>query len=246
MVWREETRRHSPHHLKPETSIMNQVALTWVLAEKDLKVECRSPQAFLTTVFFALLILVIFNFAFDPGSQATREATPGILWVSLLFPGIIQLNRSFQAEMEEGTLYGLILSPIDRGLLYFGKLLANWSFLVVVDLFVLVAFVIFYNFSFSVQMLWVVLMIVLASVGFTAVGTVFAAMLSSIRTREVLLPILLFPIIIPIILAAVNGTQEVLILEEVQFLSRWLQLLIAFDVIYVAAGFVLFDYVVAD
>jgi heme exporter protein B len=225
---------------------MNPVALTWILAEKDLKVECRSPQAFLNTVFFALLILVIFNFAFDPGSQATREATPGILWVALLFPGIIQLNRSFQAEMEEGTLYGLILSPTDRGVLFLGKFLANWSFLVVVDLFVLVAFVIFYNFSFSVQMLWVVLIIFLASIGFTAVGTVFAAMLSSIRTREVLLPILLFPIIIPIILAAVNGTQEVLILEEVQFLSRWLQLLIAFDVIFLAAGFLLFDYVVAD
>ncbi|MEE8348976.1 MAG: heme exporter protein CcmB [Acidobacteriota bacterium] len=225
---------------------MNQAALTWILAEKDLKVEYRSPQAFMTTVFFALLILVIFNFAFDPGSQATREATPGILWVALLFPGIIQLNRSFQIEMEEGTLYGLILSPTDRGVLFLGKFLANWSFLVVVDLLVLVAFVIFYNFSFSVQMLWVVLMIVLASVGFTAVGTVFAAMLSSLRTREVLLPILLFPIIIPIILAAVNGTQEVLILENVQYLDRWLQLLVAFDVIFVAAGYLLFDYVVAD
>jgi len=225
---------------------MNQVALTWILAEKDLKIAYRSPQAFLTTGFFALLILVIFNFAFDPGSQATREATPGILWVALLFPGIIQLNRSFQAEMEEGTLYGLILSPTDRGVLFLGKFLANWVFLVVVDLFVLVVFVIFYNFSFSVQMLWVVLIIVLASVGFAAVGTVFAAMLSSIRTREVLLPILLFPIIIPIILAAVNGTQEVLILEEAQFLHRWLQLLIAFDVIFLAAGFLLFDYVVAE
>ena len=116
---------------------MNQVALIWVLAEKDLKVEYRSPQAFLNTVFFAVLILVIFNFAFDPGSQATREATPGILWVALLFPGIIQLNRSFQAEREEGTLYGLILSPTDRGVLYLGKFLANWAFLVVVDFFVL-------------------------------------------------------------------------------------------------------------
>ena len=224
---------------------MNQVALTWVLAEKDLKVEVRSPQAFLNTVFFALLILVIFFFAFDPGSQATREASPGILWVALLFPGIIQLNRSFQAEMEEGTLYGLILSPVDRGVLYLGKLFANWCFLVVVDLFVLALFVFAYNFSLSVQLLWIVLMIVLASLGFTAVGTLFAAMLSSIRTREVLLPILQLPIIIPIILAAVNGTQDVLILEEAPE-SVWLQLLVAFDVIFVSAGFLLFDYVVAD
>ncbi|MDA2933881.1 heme exporter protein CcmB, partial [Acidobacteria bacterium AH-259-D05] len=111
---------------------------------------------------------------------------------------------------------------------------------------VLVAFVIFYNLNFSTQILWIALLVVLAGLGFTAVGTVFAAMVSSIRTREVLLPILLFPIMVPIILAAVNGTQEVLILEEIRFLNRWIQLLVAFDVIFVATGFLLFDYVIAD
>lgn len=225
---------------------MNQLALTWILAEKDLRVEYRSRQAFLTTVFFALLILVIFLFAFDPGSRATREAAPGILWVALLFPGIIQLNRSFQSEREEGTLYGLILSPADRGVLFLGKLLANWSFLMVVDLMVLVLFVIFYNFSFSTQILWIALLVVLAGLGFTAVGTVFAAMVSSIRTREVLLPILLFPIILPIIYAAVKGTQGVLLFEEAQSLNLSIVLLVCFDVIFVATGFLLFDYVVAD
>ena len=225
---------------------MNPIALTWVLVGKDLKIEYRSRQAYLTTVFFALLILVIFNFAFDPGSPATREAAPGILWVALLFPGIIRLNRSFQIEMEEGTLYGLILSPADRGILFLGKFLANWGFLMVVDLLVLLVFVIFYNFSFSTQILWIALLVVLAGVGFSAVGTVFAAMLSSISTREVLLPILLFPIIVPIMLAAVSGTQEILIAEDTQFLTRWIELLVAFDVIFVAAGFLLFDYAVAD
>jgi len=225
---------------------MNPISLTGILVGKDLRIEYRSRQAFLTTVFFALLILVIFNFAFDPGSPATREAAPGILWVALLFPGIIRLNRSFQIEMEEGTLYGLILSPADRGILFLGKFLANWGFLMVVDLMVLLVFVIFYNFSFSTQILWIALLVVLAGVGFSAVGTVFAAMLSSISTREVLLPILLFPIIVPIMLAAVSGTQEILIAEDTQFLTRWIELLVAFDVIFVAAGFLLFDYVVAD
>ncbi len=225
---------------------MNPVALTWILAGKDLKIEYRSRQAFLTTVFFALLILVIFNFAFDPGSPATREAAPGILWVALLFPGIIRLNRSFQLEMEEGTLYGLILSPADRGFLYLGKLLANWLFLMAVDLVVLLAFMIFYNFSFSIQFLWIAVLIVLSALGFSAVGTLLGAMVSTIRTREVLLPILLFPIILPIILPAVNGTQEILLAQEIQSLNRSVELLIAFDVIYLAAGFVLFDYVVAD
>ncbi|MFQ5739451.1 MAG: heme exporter protein CcmB [Acidobacteriota bacterium] len=225
---------------------MSQLALMWYVAHKDLKIEYRSRQAFLNTLFFAILILIIFNFAFDPGSQATREASPGILWVAFLFPGIIQLNRSFQSETEEGTLQAIILSPLDRGTLFLGKFLANWWFLLVIDLFILVAFVIFYNFSFSVALLWIVLLMILSTVGFTAVGTVFAAMLSSIRAREVMLPILLFPIAVPIILAAVNGTQEVLIWDELEFFFRWVQLLVVFDVIYLSVGFLVFDYVVGE
>ncbi len=225
---------------------MSQLSLVWTLAQKDLRVEYRSRQAFLTTLFFALLILVIFNFAFDPGSPATREAAPGILWVAFLFPGVIQLNRSFQAEAEEGTMQGIVLSPIDRGAFFLGKLLANWLFLVLIDVLILAAFVLFYNFNLSTPLLWVLLVMVLASAGFTAVGTVFAAMLSSMQGRDVLLPILLFPILVPIILAAVNATQEVLIRQEMEFFSSWIKLLVGFDVIFISAGFLVFDYVVGD
>ena len=226
--------------------MLRHLVLIWVIAAKDLTIEYRSRQAFLTTLFFALLILIIFSFTFDPGSRATREAAPGILWVALLFPGVIQLNRSFQTETEEGTLQGITLSPVDGGVFFLGKLLANWIFLVLIDLLILLAFVIFFNFSFSAELAWIAFLIVLYSIGFTAVGTVLAAMVSSIRTREVLLPILLFPILIPIILAAVNATQEILIREETQFLTQWIELVIAFDVIFLASGFVVFDYVVGD
>jgi heme exporter protein B len=225
---------------------MRQVSLIWLLAGKDLRIEYRSRQAFLTTLFFAVLILIIFNFAFDPGSAAMREASPGILWVALLFPGMIQLNRSFQSEMEEGTLQGILMSPMDRGVLFLGKFLANWVFLLVIDFLILVAFVIFFNFALETAFLWIFLVMVLVAIGFTAVGTVFAAMVSNIRIREVLLPILLLPIIVPIILAAVNATREVLIHQDLSALSRWLQLLVAFDVIFLAAGFVVFDYVVGE
>jgi len=225
---------------------VNNLKLIWWLALKDLKIEYRSRQAFLTTLFFAVLILIIFNFAFDPGSNATREASPGILWVALLFPGIIQLNRSFQSEVEEGTLQGIVLSPVDRGVFFLGKFMANWLFLVAIDMLILAAFVVFFNFTLSGGLLWVLLLMVLVGIGFTAVGTVFAAMVSNIRIREVLLPILLFPIIVPIILAAVNGTREVLIHNDFSTLFRWMQLLIAFDVIFLAAGFLVFDYVVGE
>ncbi len=226
--------------------MMNYVTLIWVLAVKDLRSEYRSRQAFLTTLFFAFLILVIFQFAFHPGSQATREASAGILWVALLFPGIIQLNRSFQVEREEGTLYGILLAPIDRGVLFFGKFLANWFFLVVIDLLILVAFVILFNLTFEIILGWILLLLLLASIGFTAVGTLFAAMVSSIRAREVLLPILLFPIIVPTIIAAVSGTREVLLDQELFRLFQWVRLLLAFDVIFLASCFLVFEYVVED
>ena len=167
---------------------------------------------------------------------------------SRLVGNVIKENgtQNVLMETEEGTLQGIMLSSIDRGVLFLGKFFANWIFLVLIDLFILVAFIVFFNFSFSVQLGWVVLLIMVVSIGFTAVGTIFSAMVSSIRTREVLLPILLFPILVPIILAAVNGTQEVLIREETQFLVQWIELVIAFDVIFLASGFLVFDYVVGD
>lgn len=228
------------------TALGKALGTIWIIARKDLVVELRSKQAFLTTLFFAVLILLIFNFAFPTGSQATREAGAGILWVALLFPGVIQLNRSFQSETEEGTLYGLILAPLDRGLLFLGKCLANWIFLFCIDLFVLVLFLVFFNFSFGWHVLWLLLLLLLVSIGFTGVGTVFAAMLASLRARDVMLPVLLFPVIVPIILAGVNAAQEVLMGGDQEFFRYWVNLLVAFDVIFLSAGYLLFEYVVGE
>jgi len=124
--------------------------------------------------------------------------------------------------------------------------LANWLFLLAIDIFILIAFVVFFNFAVEPRLFWVVLLMFLVGGGFSAVGTVFAAMVSNVRIREVMLPILLFPIIVPIILAAVNATREVLIHNDFSTLGRWLQLLVAFDVIFLAAGFLVFDYVVGE
>ncbi len=227
-------------------NVLNTLDLVWTIAAKDLRIECRSRQAFLTTLFFALLILIIFNFAFDPGNQAIKEAIPGILWVSLLFPGVIQLNRSFQSEREEGTLYGLILAPIDRGILFFGKFLANWLLLLLVDLMVLVAFFIFYNLPFSESILWLALLITLVSLVFSSVGTLFAAMVSGVRARDVLLPILLFPILIPVVIAAVNATRGLFNPAGAEYFVQWLKLLIVSDVIFIAGSFMVFDFVLED
>ncbi|MFZ0428665.1 MAG: heme exporter protein CcmB [Acidobacteriota bacterium] len=225
---------------------MKALRLVWTLTAKDLRIEYRSRQAFLTTVFFALLILIIFNFAFDPGDNSVRAAAAGILWVSLLFPGVIQLNRSFQSEREDGTLFGLILSPVDRGIIFAGKLLANWILLTLVDLFILGAFLIFYNFPLTSRLIWLPLLLVLVGLVFSSVGTLFAAMVSGLRTRDVLLPILLFPILVPIVIAAVNATRELFGTGEFQFFYQWIRLLVVADVVFLAATFLVFDFVVED
>jgi heme exporter protein B len=225
---------------------MKALKTIWLLALKDLRIEYRTRQSFLTTLFFGVLILIIFNFAFDPGSQSIKDAVPGILWVSLLFPGIIQLNRSFQAERENGTFYGLILSPVDRGLIFFGKFTANWIFLFLLDLMILLAFIIFYNISISTQLLWIVVLLVLVGLVYASVGTLFAAMISDIRARDVLLPILLFPILVPVVIAAVNSTRELLVLNQLDFFYTWLRLLVVSDVIFVAGSFLVFDFIVGD
>ncbi len=225
---------------------MKSLQLIWTLTAKDLRIEYRSRQAFLTTVFFALLILIIFNFAFDPGDEKIRAAAPGILWVSLLFPGVIQLNRSFQSEREDGTLFALILAPVDRGIIFVGKLLANWFLLTLVDLLILGAFLIFYNFPLSSRLVWLPLLLVLVGLVFSSVGTLFAAMVSGLRTRDVLLPILLFPILVPIVIAAVNATRELFGVGEFQFFYQWIKLLVVADVVFLAGTFLVFDFVVED
>jgi len=225
---------------------MNSLDLVWTLALKDLKLTSRSLHSFLTTMFFAVLILVVFNFAFEPGSEATRESLPGILWVSLLFPGVIQLNRSFQIEQDQGTLQALLLSPVDRGVLFLGKSLANLIFLMAIDLFIVLMFVVLFNPRLTTSSWLLFPVLFLATLGFTAVGTVFAAMVTTLRSRDVLLPVLLFPIIVPIILAAVSATRELLVVGELESFSNWIKILAGFDVIFLSAGFLLFEYVVAE
>jgi len=225
---------------------MLSLKLVAVLVGKDLRIEYRSPQAFLTNLFFGLLILVIFNFAFDPGNPAAADAAPGILWVSLLFPGVIQLNRSFQSEREDGTIHALILAPVDRGFLFAGKFLANWLLLLLVDLFVLAAFVFFFNVNLSIRFLWLLLLVTLASLAVSAVGTLFASMVSTISAREVLLPILLFPIIVPVVIAAVSASREILSSVPLQHVSDWVRLLLGCDIVYTVGAFMVFDYVVGE
>lgn len=211
---------------------------------KDVRAEIRTKDIFSAMFVFALLSVVIFQFAFDLRVDNVVQVVPGVLWVSITFAGILGLNRSFVLEKDKGSLEGLLLTPVDRGAIYLGKMLANLVFISVVEVFIIPLSSIFFNVP-----LWlpqILLAVALGTVGFAAVGTVFSAMSVNTRAREVLLPILLLPVIVPVLIAGVRVTGGILDGETLSELSNWLQLLIVFDVLYLAASFLTFDFVVEE
>lgn len=211
---------------------------------KDLAAEWRSREILSAMLVFALLVILIFNFALELDPATRSEVTAGVLWVTLTFAGTLGLNRSMAIEKDRGCLDGLLLAPVDRTAIYFGKALSNWIFMLTVALIVLPVYSALYNTNLFQPGL--ILVILLGSEGYVAVGTLLASMAVQTRTRDIMLPILLFPVIIPVILSAVKasgGYLQGLAMTEIQ---PWLTLLIAADVIFTALAFMVFDFVVEE
>lgn len=213
---------------------------------KDLISEFRSRESLSSMLMFSILVVIIFSFSFDPGSGYATEAAPGILWVSIAFAGIIGLNRSFVYEADKGCLHGLLLTPIDRSVIYFGKMLSNIIFLFIVEIFTLPVFLLFFNLEIQNAVLPLLSVLFTASLGFSAVGTLLSAMAVNTKTRDVMLPILLFPVFIPILLAAVNATRSIFLGDGWDGISTWLNIIISFDVIFLALCYILFEYVIDE
>ncbi len=217
-------------------------AVVW----KDLSAELRSRELISAMLVFALLVILIFNFALDldPASRRDPTITAGVLWVIFVFAGTLGLNRSMAIEKDRGCMDGLLLAPVDRSSIYFGKVLGNLIFMLLVEVIVLPIYSILYNVNLLNPGLLMV--ILLGSVGYVAVGTLLAAMAVQARTRDILLPILLFPIVLPVILAAVKASTGFLDGSEMELIRPWLNLLIVYDIIFSAVAFMVFDYVVEE
>jgi heme exporter protein B len=216
------------------------------IALKDLKVEIRSKERLYSMMVFSILVMVIFNFAFDPGAEYIREVAPGILWVALVFSATLGLNKTFASEKEQDCLQGLMLSPLDRSGIYFGKVLSNTFFSLIVAMLTLPFFAVFFNISLVKVFLPLTLVVVLATIGFIAVGTLFAAISVGVKRGEMILPILLFPIEVPVIIAAVKATSMILDGGTLVDYSMWLKILVLFDIIFLMVSFVTFDYLVEE
>ena len=215
-------------------------AVVW----KDLAAELRSRELLTSMLVFSLLVILIFNFALELDAKTRATVTSGVLWVTFAFAGTLGLNRSMAIEKDRGCLDGLLLAPVDRSAIYFGKAAGNLVFMLIVEAIVLPVYSILYNTNLLQPGL--ILVILLGSIGFVAVGTLLSTMAVQTRTRDVLLPILLFPVLIPVMIAAVKASSGFLQGIEMAEILPWLNLLLVYDIIFTAVAFMVFDYVVEE
>jgi len=219
---------------------------TWTIARKDLLLEFRSRTAIVSAVVFTALVLTVFNFGRDPTAVSALDLAPSILWVTFTFAAMLGLNRAFQLELENQALEGLLISPLDRRSLYWGKLLANLAFVAVVEAVGLPLFVLFFNVPVGRVLLPLLAVMALATLGFVAVGTLFSAMVVRTRFAELMLPVLLLPFLLLPLTYAVQATARLLADRPLSEVAGWLRLLAAYDIVFLAVASWLFPYTVDE
>jgi heme exporter protein B len=219
-------------------------AAVYAIVAKDMRAELRSRELISSMALFALLSILIFSFALELNRLAREEAIGGVLWVTVAFASIIGLNRSLAMERDQGNLDAMLLAPISRSAVFFGKLVGNFVFTLVVGLVLLPLLTILFNVSLIQP--WVLAVLVLGVLGFSTVGTLLATMTVQTRARESLLPIVMLPVALPVLLGAVRATTAVLTGAPLEDWIAWPQILIVVNIIYLALCFLLFDYVIED
>jgi heme exporter protein B len=214
------------------------------IVRKDLAAEFRTKENLSAMVVFSLIVLVIFNFAFELQGVDITALGSGVLWVAFTFSGILGLGRSFAAEKDKGSLEGVLLSPVDRGAVFLGKAISNFVFISVMEAVTLPLFAVLNNVAPS----WFPLIpyIILGTLGFAAIGTLLSAIAASTKMREVMLPILLFPVAVPLLMAVVKLTTGTLQGRDFSEVSNWFNILVAYDAIFLVIAFWVFEYVVEE
>jgi heme exporter protein B len=213
-----------------------------VVTAKDLRAELRTKEAINASAAFALVILLLFSFAFDPDADTTREIASGLLWIVFAFAGTLLLNRSFARELPNDCLDALVAAPIPGAALFLGKVLANYVLLLAIELLSLAVFGIFYNVRWTLQFGQLMLVLALGTWALTVMGTIFSALTVNIRLREVMLPILIYPFLVPALMSAMQLTVGLVAGKPIgPETANWLPMLIGFDLIYTAVTLVLVE-----
>jgi heme exporter protein B len=214
---------------------------------KDLRLELRSGESTIALVAIALLVLIVLVFALNPAG-GTRDAAmaAGALWIALIFAGMIGAGRALLAERDNGCIRALLLSPIDPATLYCAKLTAAFIFMAVAEIATVAMMVLFFNLSFDARLLRLAPLLALGALGFAALATLLAAITGRVRAGDLLLPILIVPLFVPALIAGVKGSGAALAGARLADLAQWLKILVAFDVLFLTAGYLLFEYVAGE
>jgi heme exporter protein B len=223
---------------------MNYLKPALLLAKKDLYSEFKTKQVMVTMAIFAGLVILVFSFAFDPQNNTTRAVIPGVIWVIIVFSGILGLNRSFISEQRNDTMQGLLIAPMDASSIYLGKMMANLAMMLIVELVSLPFLFLLFDFKLMGSLSYFILVLFLGTFGFISIGTFLAALAANSKSSEMLLPLLLFPITSPILIGAVQSTKIILTnIEKLPNAIAWMQLIGAYDVIFFVLCFLLIEYV---
>jgi len=213
---------------------------------KDVLMELRSKDILLSMLVFSLIVVAVFNFIFDPGSEQMRTTAPGIMWVAIIFAGNLGLSRSFAREHDNALMQGLLLCPVERSNIFLAKLIGNVIFISIVVAISLPVMIVLFGIDVSQVLGLLILILLLGIIGFAGVGTLFSTISANTKSREVMLPILLFPVAIPIILSATKSTTYLLNGTNTENVWSWIKILIAFDLIFTVICFLLYEYVVEE
>jgi heme exporter protein B len=215
-------------------------AILW----KDLVAELRSKELVSAMLVFALIVVVVFNFAVELRLDLARQTAIGFLWITILFAGMLGLNRSLAREKDRGCLDGLLLAPMARGMIFVGKMIGNLIFILAIEIVVVPLFIFLFNVPFQRPLL--LLAVLLGTIGFAGVGTLLSAMAVHTRARDVMLPIILLPVTIPLVLAAVRASRMVVDGRAMSEYWPWAGILVAFDLVLIVVSYLTFDYIVEE
>ncbi|HJR40729.1 MAG TPA: heme exporter protein CcmB [Gemmatimonadaceae bacterium] len=213
------------------------------VAWKDLTAERRVLANFVSLSVLAVVILMLFGFAFGPETEAVRTAAAAVLWLTVLLSGVLAFNRSYQLELESGAFDTLLLYPGSRVPIFVGKLLANLAFVLLVEAVMVPVAAVLYHLPLVTPMPGLFGVLLLGTVGFVTLGTFYAAMASRLRAREVLLPLLLFPMMVPLLVAAVGATSAILVGDPMGDARAWITLLVVFDIVVLVASLLVVEHV---
>ena len=216
------------------------------IVHKDVLLELRSKEIITSMLVFSLIVIAVFNFIFDPGSEQIRTTAPGILWVAIIFASNLGLSRSFAREHENAMMQGLLLCPVDRSLIYIAKVIGNVLFITIVQIVAVPIMIVLFDLDVSGILAPLILILFLGTIGFAGLGTIFSTISANTKSREVMLPILLFPVSIPIILAATKSTSYLFSGKPFSETLSWLRILVGFDIIFLVICYLLYEYVLEE